>query len=231
MGKFFKRVRDWLFVRKEYQRPPIGAMPRINDTNIATGFIGSDSYQRLLAAGDDLKAKETKLLKKVLPITLFVIGFITLVAIMMKDYSFLDGLVLWVAVMILLLIFIVLPLAIELTPTNNGVKKHEIEKVVADNTNALKAFYDKYVNDTLNNAVSDNDKVDIKPLNFKTSVSRSSRSEHAIKNNDVIKLIGMYSIESKFVLVTLSLNFNKNYTDLYVFRHDIELFAGGEMPA
>lgn len=230
MTKFFKGVRDWLFESGKYQRPPIGAMPRINDTNIATGFIGSDSYDRLVTAGAKFKAKETKLFKKVVPIAILIIGLITLISIVMKDYSFLDGLVLWVAAMILLLIFIVLPLVIEFTPTNNGVKKGDIEKVVADNANALKDFYNKYVNDTLNNAVSADDKVDIKPLNFKTSVSTSSRSEHAIRKNHVIKLIGMYSVESKLVLVTLSLNFNKTYTDLYVFKHDIELFAGGEIP-
>ena len=76
----------------------------------------------------------------------------------------------------------------------------------------------------LNDGLPSNEKVNIKPTNFKATASSIGRSNDAVTKNHKIKLVGMYQIEDKLTVVTVYLKFSKGYEELFVYEHDIEAF-------
>src|SRR5699024_11191888 len=116
------------------------------------------------------------------------------------------------------------PLSAVLFPSSDGIDRADIEALVAENRNKLRDFYVYYVNNTLNNGVPANEKVIIKPTNFKATTSCDKDAGYAVAKNHKMKLVGMYQIEDKLTVVTVRLQFSKGYRELYIYEHDIEVF-------
>lgn len=169
-------------------------------------------------------AKVLKFFKKTLPIIFLVVGLLMLIPFTYQDYTLRDGIEAWLMVMFIMSLFVVLPVSAVLFPSSDNIEQDDIDALVAENRNKLKDFYSFYVNNTLNDGLPSNEKVNIKPTNFKATASSIGRSNDAVTKNHKIKLVGMYQIEDKLTVVTVYLKFSKGYEELFVYEHDVEVF-------
>lgn len=224
MRKFLMGVKDGFLGGNSAGEVDETPTPRIGGGNAAASFGGTRSYQKLLEASKVYDAKVLKFFKKTLPIIFLVVGLLMLIPFTYQDYTLRDGIEAWLMVMFIMSLFVVLPVSAALFPSSDNIEQSDIDAVVAENRNKLKDFYGFYVNNTLNDGLPSNEKVNIKPTNFKATASSIGRSNDAVTKNHKIKLVGMYQIEDKLTVVTVYLKFSKGYEELFVYEHDVEVF-------
>lgn len=224
MSQFLRGVKDGFLGNKSPVTTNKTNSLRLSGGNAAAGFAGSQSHQNLIDAGKIYDAKALKFFKVTLPIIAVLVGAFAVIPFTYKDYSLWDGVLTWLLMMLIMSMFIILPLSAVLFPSSDGIDRADIEALVAENRNKLRDFYIYYVNNTLNNGVPANEKVIIKPTNFKATTSCDKDAGYAVAENHKIKLVGMYQIEDKLTVVTVRLQFSKGYKELYIYEHDIEVF-------
>lgn len=224
MSQFLRVVKDGFLGNKSPVTTNKTNSLRLSGGNAAAGLSGSQSYQKLIDAGKTYDAKVLKFFKVTLPVIALSVGLLMLIPITYQDYTLWDGVLTWLLMMLIMSMFIILPLSAVLFPSSDGIDRADIEALVAENRNKLRDFYVYYVNNTLNNGVPANEKVIIKPTNFKATTSCDKDAGYAVAENHKIKLVGMYQIEDKLTVVTVRLQFSKGYRELYIYEHDIEVF-------
>lgn len=224
MRKFLIGVKDGLLGGNSAGVVDETPTPRTGGGNAAASFAGTKSYQNLLEASKVYDAKVLKFFKTTLPIIFLVVGLLMLIPFTYQGYTLRDGIETWLMVMVIMSMFVVLPVSAVLFPSSDNIEQTDIEALVAEHRNKLKDFYSFYVNNTLNNGLPSNEKVNIKPTNFKATTSSIGRSDDGVAKNHKIKLVGMYQIEDKLTVVTVYLKFSKGYKELLVYEHDIEVF-------
>ena len=224
MSQFLRGVKDGFLGNKKPASTNKASRLRLSGGNAVAGFAGSSSYQKLIEAGEQYDAKVLKFFKVTLPVIALSVGLLMLIPFTYQDYNLWDGVLSWLLMMFIMSMFIILPLSAVLFPSSDGIDRADIEALVAENRNKLRDFYVYHVNNTLNNGVPANEKVIIKPTNFKVTPSCDKNVGYKVAKNHKIKLVGMYQIEDKLTVVTVRLQFDRGYRELYIYEHDIEVF-------
>ena len=224
MNQFLRGVKDGFLGNKSPVATNKTNSLRLSGGNAAAGLSGSQSYQKLIDAGKTYDAKVLKFFKVTLPVIALSGGLLMLIPFTYQDYSLWDGVVVGLLMMLIMSIFVIFPLSAVLFPSSDDIERADIEALVAENRSKLRDFYVYHVNNTLNNGVPANEKVIIKPTNFKATTSCDKDAVEAVAQNHKIKLVGMYQIEDKLTVVTVHLQFSEGYKELYIYEHDIEVF-------